>query len=131
MTVLLIDPHKHDRDYSIARLHSSSPDYVVLETNTGKGGLSICRSQQIDCVVTELTLPDMSGFEVLTELVPLASRPEMPVIVLTRLLLNPMASLAMNNGAQAYLVKSQCSGDELAIAIQKAIGVVSANKRSH
>ena len=77
--------------------------------------------QQVDCVVSELTLPDMSGFEVLTHLVPLAHRPEMPVIVLTRLVLHPMATLALSNGAQAYLVKSQCSGDDLDRPIRKGI----------
>ena len=68
----------------------SSPDYVVLEAETGKAGLSLCRSQRVDCVLVELTLPDMSGFEVLIHLVPRARQPEIAVIVLTRVALYPM-----------------------------------------
>jgi DNA-binding NarL/FixJ family response regulator len=126
--ILFIDHHKEDRQYWARRLKTSSRDYVALEAETGKVGLAICQSQHIDCVVVELSLPDMSGFEVLINLVPHAHRPEMAVIVLTRVALHPMERLAMNNGAQAYLVKSHSSGDDLDRAIRKAIAVVGPNK---
>jgi CheY-like chemotaxis protein len=84
-TVLLIDPHKEDREYWTQRLNISSPDYVVLEAETGKAGLLLCGRGRIDCVLVEVSLPDMSGFEVLVKLVPRARAPEIAVIFLTRL----------------------------------------------
>ena len=117
LTVLLIDSHKEDREYWSQRLRISSPDSVVLEADTAETGLTICRSQHVDCVVTELTLPDMSGFEVLIKLVTRPLHPERPVIFLSNTLLPPMARLATNNGAQAYLVKSRISGDHLDLVI--------------
>jgi DNA-binding NarL/FixJ family response regulator len=78
--------------------------------------------------VIELSLSDMSGFEVLIKLVPRAHRPEIAVIVLTHLVLHPMERLALNNGARAYLVKSHVSGDDLDRAIRKANAVVGPNK---
>jgi FixJ family two-component response regulator len=45
----------------------------------------------------------------------------MPVIVLTGRALYPMGELALKNGAQAYLVKTQISGDILYEAMQEAI----------
>ena len=110
ITVLLIDAHKDDREYWAQRLLISSPDYVVLEAQTGAAGLAICGSQRVDCVVLELTLPDMSGFQALTQLVPRAYDPEPAVIFLSRTTLQPVAELAMWNGAQAYLIKSHISG---------------------
>jgi DNA-binding NarL/FixJ family response regulator len=130
-TVLLIDPHKEDREYWTQRLNISSPDYVVLEAETGKAGLLICRQQRVDCVLVELSLPDMSGFEVLINLVPRARQPEIAVIFLTRLALYPMGDLAMKNGAQEYLVKSHVAGDNLDWAIQKAIFAVAFKKAHH
>jgi DNA-binding NarL/FixJ family response regulator len=124
ITVLLIDAHKEDREYWAQRLLLSSPDYVVLEAGTGAAGQAICRSQRVDCVVLELTLPDMSGFQALTQLVPRAYDPEPAVIFLSRTTLQPMAELAMRNGAQAYLIKSHISGDDLDRAIRKALAPV-------
>jgi len=124
-TILIIDNHDDDRQYWAQRLRSSLPDYVVLEASTGKAGLVICRSQRVECVISELTLPDISGFEVLLQLVPKPRHPEIAFIFLTRLTLSPMRHLALNNGAQAYLVKSQSSCDELDRTIHKALASVS------
>ena len=123
-TVLLIDSFKDDRQYWAERLRVSSPNYVVLEADTGAAGLAICQSQRIDCVILELNLPDMPGFEILVKLVPRALHPEIPVIMLSRIRILPIAELAKNNGAQAFLVKSYASGDQLSIAIHKAIATV-------
>ena len=121
LTVLLIDSNKKDREYWAHRIAMASPEAVVLEAETGDAGLAICRWQRIDCVLFELDLPDMSGFQVLINLVPLARRPKIPVIVLTGRALYPMGELALKNGAQAYLVKSHISGDILNKAMQEAI----------
>jgi len=129
-TVLLIDAHKADREYWTQRLRIASPDHVVLEADTGEAGLAICRSQHVDCVVTELTLPDMSGFQVLLKLVTRPLYPELAVILLSNTLLLPMARLATNNGAQAYLVKSRISGDHLDLVIRKAVNAVSFKPKS-
>ena len=123
-TVLLIDDDPHYRNYYAYRLHASSSNYDVVEAATGRSGLDICARQPIDCVVLELDLPDMSGFEVLVKLVPRASHPEIAVIILTRLPNPFLLDLAIKNGAQAALHKSLGSGDLLEPAIRKAISTV-------
>ena len=75
-------------------------------------------------MVLELALPDMSGFQALKQLVPRAYYPEPAIIFFSRTTLPPMAELAMKNGAQAYLIKSQISGDDLDRAIRKALAPV-------
>ena len=123
-TILLIDHHDDDRQYWVHRLRMSSPDSVILEASTGKAGLAICQSQRVECIVSELTLPDMSGFEVLLQLVPKPRHPEIAFIFLTRPTLPPMKDLALRNGALAYLFKAHSSGDELDRTIQKALATV-------
>jgi len=129
ITVLVIDSDKRDREYWTQRLHISSPDYVVLEADTGASGLAICHSQRVDCVVEELDLSDMSGFKVLLDLVPRFRDPDIAVIILSHLNLQALAELAMKNGAQAYLRKSHVSGDDLHMTIRKAIAAVGTNHR--
>lgn len=70
----------------------------------------------------ELTLPEMSGFQVLTRLIPRAYHPQIPIIVFSHVdLPPPMNRLARNNGAYAYFLKSRLMQDELIKAISKAI----------
>jgi len=128
-TVLLIDSYKEDRENWVQCLSHSAADYVVLEAETGASGLAICHSQRVDCVITELTLPDMSGFEVLADLVLLLSRPEIPVIMFSQITLPSIAALALSSGAQAYLIKSCIYGDYLERAINKAIAAVDSAAR--
>jgi CheY-like chemotaxis protein len=123
-TILLIDHHDDDRQYWVDRLRMSSPDYVILEASTGQAGLAICRSHRVECIVSELTLPDMSGFEVLSQMVPDPRNPEIAFIFFTRLTLAPMKDLALRNGAHAYLFKTLSSGDELDSTIHKALATV-------
>jgi DNA-binding NarL/FixJ family response regulator len=70
----------------------------------------------------------MSGFQVLISLVPRVNSPEMAVIMLSHVDRQLLGELALKNGAQACLLKSQTSGDDLARAIHKAIAKVGAPK---
>src|SRR5215831_1542507 len=82
--VLLIDGNQEDRNYYTKLLRISSPDLVVLHATTGQSGLALCTRQPIDCVVLEIDLPDMSGFEVLLKLIPRFQDPAIAVVILTR-----------------------------------------------
>ena len=123
-TILFIDAYEDARQYYVQRLTMSSPEYVILETDTGAAGFSICKSLRIDCVVTELDLPDMSGFQVLVELVPRVCHPEVAIIILTHIDVETFPEHALKNGALAYLVKSRTSGDDLDKVILKALAIV-------
>ena len=124
-TVLLIDPNNEDRQYYSERLKISSKGYTVLEASNAEQGLAICRAEQIDCVVTELHLPDMSGFQVLIRLNPIVHRSlHTPVIALSHFILPSIMEAAKKLGAQSYLIKSHASCDDLDRAIQKAIAGV-------
>jgi DNA-binding NarL/FixJ family response regulator len=123
-TILLIDNDPQYRNYYAHRLHASSTNYDVVEAASGQLGLNICARQPIDCVVLEIDLPDMSGFEVLAKLVPRAYHPEIAVIVLTRLPNPFLLDLAIKNGAQAAFQKTVGSGDLLKQSILKAISAV-------
>ena len=129
--VLLIDPNKEDRAYWAERLTRFSEAFTVIEADNGAAGLAICQTERIDCVVLELTLPDMSGFQVLTRLNPRAYHPKVPVILFSQRDLPQLKRMAMTNGAQTYFVKSALTGDGLSLAIQRAIAAIATLNLAH
>ena len=86
--------------------------------------MNICRSRQIDCVVLALELQDQSGFQVLVELVPIASRPRVAVVALTDRTLRGLPEIATKNGAYACFARQFTTGDDLERAILRAMAFV-------
>jgi CheY-like chemotaxis protein len=123
-SVLLIDGNDTDRRFFADQLNRRSPDYKILEATDGEAGLTIYRSRRIDCAVVARELPDQSGFKVLIELVPIACRPNVAVIMLTNRLQRGLREIARQNGALACFVKQFMSGDDLDRAIQRAMTFV-------
>ena len=75
-------------------------------------------------MVLELSLPDQEGFKTLVELVPVASRPKIAVIVLTLMTHPGVWRLAKENGAYTCLAKDYTTGEDLDKAIQRAVAFV-------
>jgi CheY-like chemotaxis protein len=123
-SVLLIDSSKKQRTLWADRLKSCSSDYEILEAEDGPSALNLYRSRPIDCVVLELSLPNQGGFKALVELVPVASRPKVAVIVLTLMTHPGVWRLAKENGAYTCLAKEFTSGEDLDKAIQRAVAFV-------
>lgn len=123
-SVLLIDGNDKDRQYYAQRLKTSSPDYMIFEATTAQDGLELYKAQSIDCVILELSLPDVSGFDVLAELVPIARHPQIPVIVLTSFNNGALLEVAKMNGAFVTLQKELTSGEGLGRIVHKAIQII-------
>ncbi len=128
ISILFIDGNHLDREYYARRLRTTLPDCNVIQAATGRFGLDLCAKQEIDCVILEIDLPDMSGFEVLVKLVPRAHRPEIPVIILTGQSNELLLEVAVKTGAQAALHKDMTCGDTLYAVILKAISTLRKEK---
>ncbi|HSF70134.1 MAG TPA: response regulator [Nitrospira sp.] len=126
-TVLIIDDNEEDLKYWSDSLRQSASHFTVLESSSAAGGLELCRSRAVDCVVLDLDMPE-SGFHVLLELVPERLRPKVAVIVLTHLPHPNLFEMAKHNGAQACLLKQSTSPQDLKQAIQQAVDAVKANQ---
>ncbi|HKO31912.1 MAG TPA: response regulator [Nitrospiraceae bacterium] len=124
-SVLLIDANDTDRAFYVEELKRCSSDYLILETTSGESGRGLYRqSPRIDCVVLDIDLPGESGIVVLTDLIPIAKRPRVAVIVLTNLEFRGLGELVTKNGAYAWLPKRFTSGEDLHRAIQRAVAFV-------
>jgi DNA-binding NarL/FixJ family response regulator len=127
--ILVIDANPEDREYYTQLLRTFLPDLFVLHASTGQSGLAFCEVRPIDCVVLEIDLPDMSGFDVLLKLVPRVEHPEIAVIVLTRISNQSLLEAAIENGAQFAFHKNMVSADILDKAILKAISTVQKDRK--
>ena len=85
--------------------------------------LSAClervKGRAVDIVLLDLGLPDGSGLGTLREVI--ASRPSLPVVVLTGQADDAVGKEAIRQGAQDYLVKGQVDGETLLRAIRYAV----------
>src|SRR5262245_29241061 len=123
-SVLLIDGDEIDRAFYAAQLKRCSPTYQILEATMAESGLELCRSRKIDCVVTEIALPDRSGFKILGDLVPFVPKPQVAVVVLTKIVHKGLRELATQSGACACCITLRTSGKDLDKAIQRAVARV-------
>ena len=80
-------------------------DIEIVTAGTGAEGLDLLNEQRFDCVVLDLRLPDMSGFEVLEALRSDDSLSELPVIVFTGRELSAEEDAQLHTMARSIVVK--------------------------
>ena len=109
-------------------------DDVEIETaGTGHEALASLRRQAADCVVLDLRLPDMTGFEVLEELRADASLSEVPVVVFTGRELSAEEDAQLHTMARSIVVKGVESPerllDETALFLHRVVTELPAEKQ--
>ena len=80
---------------------------------TGAEALEMLSGEQFDCVVLDLRLPDMSGFEVLERLSETPALGELPVVVFTGKELSPEEDVRLHTLARSVVVKGVESPERL------------------
>jgi serine phosphatase RsbU (regulator of sigma subunit) len=119
LSVLLIEDDDDDALIVEDLLADSATDLRLRRGRTLGEGLEMLPGG-VDCVLLDLRLPDVVGLEAVQRLRQAA--PWIAVIVLTGLDDEPTGQLAVDVGAQDYLVKGKVNGGLLARAIHYAVG---------
>jgi CheY-like chemotaxis protein len=89
-------------------------DDIEVETaDSGEGALSLLREHAADCVVLDLRLPDMSGFEVLERLSKDQALRNIPIVVYTGKELSPEEDARLHSIARSIVVKGVESPERL------------------
>jgi HAMP domain-containing protein/CheY-like chemotaxis protein len=88
-------------------------DIEILTAATGAEGLEMLRSEPVDCVVLDLRLPDMTGFEVLEALKNDEALADVPVVVFTGRELSPDEDATLHTMARSIVVKGVESPERL------------------
>jgi len=88
-------------------------DIDVTVVSTGAGALAAVEEKQFDCVVLDLRLPDMTGFDLLERLGQTKLGNELPVVVFTGKDLSPEEDARLHMLARSVIVKDVESPERL------------------
>jgi CheY-like chemotaxis protein/HAMP domain-containing protein/predicted transcriptional regulator len=109
---LLVVEDNPDERLSITELLGHD-DIEIVSVETGTEALSVLRVQEVDCVVLDLRLPDMSGFELLDQMKDDSRLADLPIIVFTGRELSPEEDAQLHTMARSVVVKGVESPERL------------------
>ncbi|WP_244485450.1 HAMP domain-containing protein [Pseudolabrys sp. Root1462] len=108
-------------------------DIEIIGAQSGEAALAALRNEIVDCVVLDLRLPDMSGFDVLARLHEESSLSEVPVVVFTGRELSAEEDAQLHTMARSIVVKGVESPerllDETALFLHRVISELPPEKQ--
>ncbi|MFY9978672.1 MAG: response regulator, partial [Candidatus Sulfotelmatobacter sp.] len=108
-------------------------DIDVTVVATGEEAVNVVRKEAFDCVVLDLRLPDISGFEVLERFRDTPELGDLPVVVFTGKELSPEEDARLHSLARSVVVKGVESPerllDETALFLHRVVSDLPAEKQ--
>ena len=117
--ILLVDDHPAVTQRIGELLATAFPQAEMVAASSGEQGLALAAEQAFDLVLLDLRLPGCGGIDVLREL--RATKPGLPVIIISSLPESPYATLARRAGARGFVTKSALV-QELGRAVRTVLG---------
>jgi CheY-like chemotaxis protein/signal transduction histidine kinase/DNA-binding LacI/PurR family transcriptional regulator/PAS domain-containing protein len=117
---------------SVRKLLEGS-DISITEAATGQAALKQLTAQQFDCMILDLSLPDISGFEMLNRLDSDETLPKCPVIIYTGKELSPEENQELLKYADSVIIKGIKSPerllDETALFLHRVVADLPADQQ--
>ncbi len=108
-------------------------DIEIIGATTGEHALTILKQEQIDCVVLDLRLPDISGLDVLNRIRDDEALADLPVVVFTGKELTPELTSQLQDLARTVVIKGVESPerllDETALFLHRVIANLPMHKQ--
>ncbi len=116
--ILIVDDHKLIRQ-GIAQFLENDEKYVLTgEASEGIEALEFLKSNEVDLVLTDISMPHMDGIELAKNIH--SEYPDIKIVGLTIMNDNNHIKKLMNAGAVGYILKN-CSESELKKALDKVM----------
>jgi len=123
----------NDAEQTTIQALLSHDDVDISVAATGREALAALEKESYDCMVLDLRLPDMSGFEILECIRDTVSLSELPVVVFTGKELSPEEDARLHTLARSVVVKGVESPerllDETALFLHRVIADLPAEKQ--
>ena len=103
-------------DPFISQLYSdkfSKFNYEIEVVRDGSESLEILKKYKPDCILLDIVMPKMDGFEILERIKKDNSLKKIPVLILTNLGDKTDIDRAMSLGAESYIIKSHFTPAEV------------------
>jgi two-component system, chemotaxis family, chemotaxis protein CheY len=117
-TVMVVDDSDSMRNVIATTLKSAG--YDILEGSDGKDALAKLTGQKVHLIVSDVNMPNMDGFEFVTEVKKLPAYRFTPVIMLTTEMAESKKEKGKEAGAKAWMVKP-FKPEQLLAAVAKLI----------
>jgi CheY-like chemotaxis protein len=109
-------------------------DVEIINASTGKEALALIRKESFDCIVLDLRLPDISGFDLLDKLQQDAHLRDTPVVVFTGRALSEQEEVELRRKAKSIVLKDVQSPerllDETALFLHRVVDDLPPAKRA-
>jgi signal transduction histidine kinase len=119
MKILLIEDNLGDALLVREYLSDADPSVELIHKTSLQDAVAILADNNIDAILLDLSLPGTQGLETVHRARALA--PHHPIVVLSGISDRGTAVLALQNGAQDFLVKGQGTGDDIVRALKYAL----------
>ncbi|ATB31600.1 sensor histidine kinase [Melittangium boletus] len=130
LTLLLVEDSPEDRDVFRTYLEEMGEySYRFIEEESADNALAYCKREQVDCILLDYDLPELSGLEFLRRLVDEEGLLRPPVVMVTGRGSERIAVEALKGGASDYLVKSEVTPESLYRAVRNAVEKEDIRKR--
>lgn len=117
--ILIVDDHAVVRKGIKQILEAETDLKVEREADSGRKAIEMIQKGEWDLLVLDVSLPDLSGLEVLKEAKRISSK--LPALVLSMHPEEELAIRSLRAGAQGYLAK-ETAPEELIKAVRKILG---------
>jgi len=121
-TVLIVDDHDVLRGLLRSQLRAWCPTLRILEASDGETAIARAKTEALDAVIMDISLPGMNGIEATRALKEM--HPGIPVLILSVHELQAYRHDAAAAGADAYVAKRHLHG-ELRQALSELLDDVS------
>ncbi len=119
-TVLIVDDEETMRQMYRARLEASG--YAVVEAVNGEEGMARAVEVRPDCILLDIMMPRVNGFDVLDILKTTPETKAIPVVVLTNLMQDEAKQRVQKAGAAACLIKASVTPLQVLETIESVTG---------
>ncbi len=116
--ILAVDDMRSMRDLVKSVLEKRGHQVDIQES--GSKALKFAKSNQVDLVITDINMPEMSGLELVGELKKLQTYSKVPILMLTTESTADKKQLARSLGASGWIQKP-FNPERLAMAVEKTI----------
>jgi CheY-like chemotaxis protein len=111
-SLLIIEDNEQQRS-AIAELIGGDGDVDITSAQNGEEALQILRQRRFDCMVLDLGLPDMNGFEFISRMRNELGVDDIPIVVYTGRELTKKEETELKRMAEAIIVKDARSPERL------------------
>ncbi len=116
-TILIVEDEKDILDLYTTILTNAG--YLVIGAVDGEEGLQKAKSEEWDIMLLDIMLPKLDGLGVLKAVKANLDITNKKIILLTNLGRESLITQGFNDGADAYLMKSELNPDQLLEEIKK------------